>query len=93
MHGIFVDGCSLLRDSGSVPLPEEKWLEETPHIHITPVLAQDICWVDATWNVVESNKLGSYSLTYTVERQCSVSFVKFGMDLTSTLNHRLVVPK
>jgi hypothetical protein len=64
-----------LSNVGSVTLPEQKRLQDTPDTSIGPMLAQHISGITGARDVVECNETGSNGFTDPVKRKGSVSFV------------------
>ena len=57
------------------------------------MFTKDIGRIGFSWDVVESNYLGSNGLSYSMEGQSVVSLVQLGMRTGRAFYDRLVVPK
>ena len=57
-----------------VSLVEQERSEHWVHLTVSPVLAQDVSWVDIATNMMEGNHLGGYAFACVVVRECMVSF-------------------
>ena len=57
------------------------------------MLAKNISWVSYAIDMIEANDLGSNALTYALERQSHVTFVKLGVRSNGTFHYSLVVSK
>ena len=85
--------CVLGEKSHCVTLPKQKRLQETPNLVAAPMLAERISWVQWSWQVVERQHARSDGFTNTMERQCSVMLVQFGMGHCAACNDTFVVSK
>ena len=74
-------------------LIEEKGSKLAPNSRVCPMLAQDICWVDTTWDVGKYQHLGSHSFANTMEGQHGVTLVELGVHRVGTVDNSLVVSK
>ena len=72
---------TIIIDVRGVTLPEEKRLQQLPHLLVTPVLAEYVSWVTVSWNVKEPHDASCNSLANPVEREGSMPFVQLGMWL------------
>ena len=57
-----------------VSLVEQERSEHWAHLAVSPVLAQDVSWVDVATNMMEGNHLGGYAFACVVVRECMVTF-------------------
>ena len=60
-----VQGVSLVKQERS-----EHWM----HLAVSPMLTQDVSWVDVATNMMEGNHLGGYAFACVVMRECMVTF-------------------
>ena len=72
---------------------EEKRLKDPPDPCITPMLAEDISWVELTRKVMECHDLGCNGLMHPMEGESIVVLMKLGMGNGGAINHGLVVTK
>ena len=66
---------SVLRKYCRVAFPKEEGLENGPDGCIVPMLAKDVCWVLARWEVVRPCDTGSLRFPYPVEGERVVALV------------------
>ena len=57
-----------------VSLVEQERSEHWAHLAVSPMLAQDVSWVDIATNMMEGDHLGGYAFACVVVCECMVTF-------------------
>ena len=65
---IIITWTTIITDVQGVSLPEEQWLQQLPHLLVTPVLTQQVSWITISWDVEETYNARCNSLTNPMER-------------------------
>ena len=68
-------------------------MEKPPNLMVSPMLAEDVCRILGTLNMVECKDASRNGFPDVVERQSIVSFVEFGMWDGGAVHNRLVISK
>ncbi len=68
-------------------------MEESPDLPVSPMLAEDVCGILGTFNMVECEDADSNGFPDMVEGQGIVSLVEFRMQYGGAFHNRLVVSK
>ena len=80
-------------DQHGVSSSEEESFKHRPSFRETPMLAEDISWIDLARNVREYNVSSSNGCTDKMKREHIVSFVQLRMELDAAVDNRLVITK
>ena len=65
----------MINNIHGVALPKEKRLEDIPNLTISPMLAEDIGWVDFTRDMVDGGNSCSHGFSDAMPRESSMTFV------------------
>ncbi len=89
--GVMVDWQ--INELHGVTHPKEQGLETSPDLLVSPMLAQNICWIVLPRKMDRIHNAGCSGLSDSVEQKDEMVFVQFGMQLGTAVNHALVVTK
>ena len=64
-----------------------------PYLLVTPMLTQDVGWVDAPRNELEVNSLGCYGLARVVVGQGMMALLEEGVGNRTAVHHGSIISK